>query len=153
MHDITDAFLNANANQEFIASTLTSVLRDLMRATAVKHDHVSAVVTAAESWKLLLQLLERCEQPAPWGELFEEAVKRLRDDGRPEGDDVSEALREVARTGMSIYIEGRTGGFSSVKQQAFMVAIDHLEEKRRRRPELSTQKERGRFILRDAKAG
>jgi DNA-binding MarR family transcriptional regulator len=95
---------------------------------------------AEGSWKFMLELMERCEEPLSWYDLFDEAVKELRDDGGPELSDLDEAYREVARTGMSLYIEGTgPGGFASVKDRRFMEALRHLQELRDRQ-----QKERER---------
>jgi hypothetical protein len=45
-------------------------------------------------------------------DLFDTAIKGLRDDDGSELSDLDEAYREVARTGMLLYIEGKGGPVS-----------------------------------------
>jgi hypothetical protein len=60
---------------------------------------------------------------------FALAVKEL--SAYDAGDDhLRAAFREVARAGMSLYIEGNTGGFAGVKERIFMDALRDLEETR-----------------------
>jgi DNA-binding MarR family transcriptional regulator len=128
-----EAFLKGNAKPRYVAHHFGDALRYLMRAVAVQTDYSSALFGAEGSWKFMSELIARCEEPPSWHELFAEAVKGLRDDGGPELSALDEAYREVARTGMSLYIEGKgPGGFASVKDRSFMEALRHLEELRDR---------------------
>jgi hypothetical protein len=128
--EVEEQFLRGNANPAYMAQQMADVLRHLMRATAQKSGNISAnIYHAASAWKVLVELCERCKEPWSWPRLFEAAVKELRayDAG---DDDLREAFREVARAGMSLYIEGNTGGVN--KDHIFMDAIRHLEETRER---------------------
>ena len=92
-----EATLRRKAKPEYIAHRLGNVLRHLMRAVAVQSDHSMNLFHAEGSWKFMLELMERCEEPLSWYDLFDQAVKGLRDDGGPELSALNEAYREVAR--------------------------------------------------------
>jgi hypothetical protein len=129
--ELTEAFLQRNATPEYIAHQLSDMLRHLMRAISVKTNYSINLYEALGLWKFLLELVERCKEPLSWHHVFDEAIKKLRDDGAPETGDLDEAYREVARSGMSLYIDGMgEGGFGSVKHSRFMDALRHLEEHR-----------------------
>ena len=97
---IREVFLKGNANAEYIASTFTDVLRDLMRATAAKRDPIDGIIRATEKWNILLDLLAHYKEPLSWAKLFEEAVLKLRHDPS-DHDNISRAIQEVARARMS----------------------------------------------------
>jgi hypothetical protein len=128
-NESSEAFLQGNANPKHIVEVLAEVLRDLMRATAAKEDPFSAVTRATENWKHLLELLKRCEEPLSWRRLFDDAVEML----RPEdlgGDGVDRAIQEIARAGMSYYVE-RRGQPVGKKRSQLEEAIAHLELRRK----------------------
>jgi hypothetical protein len=128
-----EAILNGNAKPEYIADRLGEMLRHLIRAVAQKTDYSTNLFEAMRLWKSVWELVERCKEPLSWHDLFEEAIKGLREDGDPDRDSLDEAYREVARTGMSLYIDGMgQGGFGSVKYDRFMDALRWLEEHRDR---------------------
>jgi DNA-binding MarR family transcriptional regulator len=132
----TEAFLKDNSKPEHIAANFGNTLRHLMRAFAAKSDHSTNLFEAVESWRYMSKLVERCEGPLSWYDVFDRALKGLRDDDGPENGyedrelrDLDKAYREVARTGMSLYIDGMgEGGFGSVKHRRFIDALRHLEE-------------------------
>jgi DNA-binding MarR family transcriptional regulator len=129
----TEAFLKGNAEPDYIARHFGNILSHLMRAVAAKSDYSTNLFKAERSWRYMWKLVERCEEALSWYDLFDEAVKGLRDDGGRELSDLDGAYREVVRTGMSLYIDGmRAGGFGSVKDRRFMDALRHLEELRDR---------------------
>ena len=132
---IREVFLKGNANAEYIASTFTDVLRDLMRATAAKRDPIDGIIRATEKWNLLLDLLAHYKEPLSWAKLFEEAVLKLRHDPS-DHDNISRAIQEVARAGMSLYVERTCGdGFGSAraskKETQLLDSIQALEVRRR----------------------
>ena len=110
-------------------TALVEVLRDLMRATAAKHDHTMAVVRATENWEYLLELSKRCKEPLSWRRLFEDAAEKLRPK-EVEFDHIEWAIQEIARAGMSYYVEDDKG-LASKKEGQLMEAIEYLELRRR----------------------
>jgi hypothetical protein len=61
--------------------------------------------------------------------VFEDAVEMLRPK-EVEGDRVERAIQEIARAGMSYYVE-RSRSLASEKEGQLMHAIEHLELRRR----------------------
>jgi DNA-binding MarR family transcriptional regulator len=127
----TEAFLKDNPKPEHIAANFGNVLRHLMRAFAAKSDYTTNLFEAEKSWRYMWKLVERCEEPLSWYCLFDKALEGLRDDRGPELSELDEAYRQVARTGMSLYVDDMGAeGFGSVKRRRFMDALRHLEELR-----------------------
>jgi hypothetical protein len=127
---ISKAFFQGTAYPERIAAALVEVLRDLMRATAAKHDPTMAVVRATENREYLLELLKRCNEPVSWRRLFEDAIQMLRPK-EVEFDRIEWAIQEIAREGMSYYVEGDRS-LASEKEGQLMHAIEYLELRRQR---------------------
>src|SRR5262249_13522785 len=128
-----EAFLKDNPKPEHIAANFGNVLRHLMRAFAAKSDYTTNLFQAEKSWQYMWKLVERCEEPLSWYCLFDKALEGLRDDRGPELSELDEAYREVARAGMSLYVDDMGAeGFGSVKRRRFMDALRHLEELRDR---------------------
>jgi DNA-binding MarR family transcriptional regulator len=130
----TETF-KGNSKPEHIAGCFSHVLHHLMHAFAVKGDYSTNLIEAREAWQYMWTLVEGCKEPLNWYEVFNKAVKTLRDAGDPERRDehrdLDEAYREVARTGMLFYVDHmREEGFGSVKHRRFMDALRHLEELR-----------------------
>lgn len=100
--DFREAFLQANARPEFIASEFADVLRDLMRA--VSADSVGSPLSqASERMGLIADLLERCPDPISWYALFFDAVERIQDRIPDDPDD--RRYIQTAKRGMKYLIE------------------------------------------------
>ena len=123
-----EAFLTGNARPQYIAQLLADVLRDLMRATSAKSDYTGAVGRATENWEVLLELLKRCKEPLSWRRLFYNAVEMLRP--KEAAGDIESAMQEIARAGMSYYVEGGPRGVIGKKRDLLWQAIQHLELRR-----------------------
>jgi hypothetical protein len=140
--EFREAFLKANANKDFIFTQFTEVLRDLVRAIAVRDDPSIPIYRAVEQWGFVTDLISRCEGRISAYEMFSVAVNSLREAEEPDGthDELSLALLSAARTGMSLYVEAScrdnaVKGRVSQREAKFLSAIEWMEisrEKRRR---------------------
>jgi hypothetical protein len=108
---ISKAFFQGTAYPERIAAALVEV-----RAT--------------ENREYLLELLKRCNEPVSWRRLFEDAIQMLRPK-EVEFDRIEWAIQEIAREGMSYYVEGDRS-LASEKEGQLMHAIEYLELRRQR---------------------
>lgn len=72
-HDFGEAFLQANAKPDVIASHFADVIRDLMRAVSTD-GNVGPVYEASEKMKMAVELLQRCPERPSWHRLFHDAV-------------------------------------------------------------------------------
>jgi hypothetical protein len=139
--DFKEAFLKANANKVFICAQFVDVLRDLIRAVAVRDDPSVPVYRAVEQWKFIIDLVQRCEEPVLAKDLFSTAVEALRVSDQDQQDDVEEAVLSAARRGMSFYMEASctdnaARGRTSRRERDFLSAVESIDsarEHRRRR--------------------
>ena len=82
----------------------------------------------------MLEGLAACRGPLDWPSILEQSVKSFRETDHTTDNELREALRDVARTGMSVYIDDMgKRGFGGLKHSRFMDAIRRLEDLRRRR--------------------
>lgn len=130
--DYREAFLKANANKEFICAQFIDVLRDLIRAVAVRDDPSAPIQRATQQWGFITELLERCEDKVSIRDMFSTAVKALRVSDQEQHDLVNEAVISAARTGMSFYMEASctdnaASGRTSKRERDFMSAISWIE--------------------------
>jgi hypothetical protein len=132
--DDNEAFSQMNAQPELIAQHFREALLYLMRAVAVKDDNTSALSEAMARWRFMLKGMKDCQEPLNWHTIFKQAVKSFRAIDHV-GDEVDEAFREVARTGMSVYIDDIKRGGGGAKFDRFLQAIQDLELARTRRRE------------------
>ena len=132
MGDNRDAMREMNAHPEEIERNFRRAVHHLMRAVCSKSENTTALLEAHARWQFMLEGMADCKEPLYWPDIFTRAVKSFRETDH-KGDEVDVAFREVARTGMSIYIEDMgAGGFDSNKFSRFMEAIRRLEEARKR---------------------
>jgi hypothetical protein len=131
--DFGKAFLKANANKEFICAQFIDVLRDLIRAIAVRDDPSAPIWRATEHWKFITDLPSHCEERISTHEMFSTAVNALREAG--EKDEIDGALLIAARLGMSLYVESScrdnaARGRTSKRRDRFLTAIRKIEARR-----------------------
>jgi hypothetical protein len=136
--DFRESFLKANANKDFICTQFAEVLRDLIRAVAVRDDPSGPIVRATEQWSSVASLLERCEEKISTREMFSNAVEVLRLPAREDGDGVDRAVIAAARRGISFYMEASctdnaAKGRTSKRERDFLSAIEQIEGARERR--------------------
>jgi hypothetical protein len=130
--DDRDAMREMQAHPEEIARNFRSALHHLMRAVSSQSENTTALLEARASWRFMLEGMADCKEPLDWRDIFTQAVKGFSETDH-KGDEVDEAFREVARTGMSVYIDDMgAGGFGRNKFSRFMEAIRRLEEARKR---------------------
>ncbi len=97
--DLTEAYLKANANRDFICSQFTEVVRDLLRAIGASSNPALAVDRAADQMRLVTKLLTYADDQLTIRDLFAHAASDL---GEIEGrtarkqDIVDAALRGVS---------------------------------------------------------
>lgn len=74
--DFREAFLQANARPDFIASEFADVVRCLMRAVSAD-DGRGSVYQASEKMKFIADLMQRCPEPVSWYGMFFAAVEEI----------------------------------------------------------------------------
>lgn len=131
--DFREALLKANANKEFICTQFIDVLRDLIRAVAVRDDPSAPIWRATEQWQFITDLISHCEERVSVYEMFSTAVDALRQ--ADEKDEIDGALLIAARLGMSLYVESSCDdnaarGRKSKRRDRFLTAIRQIEEER-----------------------
>src|SRR5262245_48255129 len=104
MGDDRDAMRELNAQPEEIERNFRRTLLLLMRAVCSQEENTDALWEANQCWQDMRQGLADCKEPPHWRDIFTRAVRSFRKADH-KGDEVDYALREVARTGMSVYIE------------------------------------------------
>lgn len=123
---IYDAFLNANANEEFIASKLADVIRYSMRAVS-SDVRTGTGYSAAETMSLVIRLIARSEQPQLWPRLFSLALEELRE-GVPQTE-YEQGFVDAARRGIKYLVEisamdGAARGRASRRRNEFKSAME-----------------------------
>jgi len=130
--DFGEAFLQANARPDFIASQFADVIRSLMRA--VSADGASdAVYRASEKMKFVTDLLQRCSERVTWHGMFTGAVEEIQS-AIPEDDDDRRYVR-AAKRGTKYLVElsctdPAASGRASKRQNEFRDTIRWIEESR-----------------------
>jgi hypothetical protein len=100
----SEAFLCANANRQFIAPQMADVLLELIRDAASED---GTGFKASEKMDFVSQLLQRCDEPLSWWNLFSDALGVLRANRRENGLD-DEYLRAATR-GIKYFAESSAG--------------------------------------------
>jgi hypothetical protein len=133
MDDDKAAFRQLNAAPDIIAQRFRATLLQLMRVISAQTFNSSALYEALAQWRSMLEGMRDCQEPLDWHDIFTQAVNSFESAVE---NDVDYAFREVARTGMSVYIDdmGR-GGFGGKKFDRFLQAIERLERARTRSSE------------------
>lgn len=130
--DFGEAFLQANARPDFIASQFADVIRSLMRA--VSADGASdAVYRASEKMQFVADLLQRCPEPVTWHGMFAGAVEEMQS-LIPDDDDDRRYVR-AAKRGTKYLVElscsdPAARGRSAKRQSEFQDTIHWIEESR-----------------------
>ncbi|MBQ1498416.1 MAG: hypothetical protein IIZ38_08880 [Sphingomonas sp.] len=132
-----EAFLYANANRDFISSELADVLRYLVRAM-VADDPSSSLSGAAQKMSFVEDLLQRCQEPLTWYDLFQASVDDIRN-GIPDDADEWRYIR-AAKKGTKYLVEGSArdnlaAARASKAFDAFRNAIKWSDEARKHRSE------------------
>lgn len=101
------AFREANANPEFIARHFADVLRDLMRAVAVKDATLGGqTYKAAQAWEEMEQLLALADPKIDMRTIFDLAVDDIRAGlAVAENDERGQLRLDVARAATQFLIE------------------------------------------------
>jgi hypothetical protein len=131
--EFREAFLQANARPDFIASEFANVIRYLMRA--VSADDGGSVAEASEKMQFVNQLLQRCQEPVSWYGIFSEAVKEMQEFIPADPDD--RRYVHAAKRGTKYLVElsatdGAAGGRAARRLREFHDAIRWSEEARRK---------------------
>src|ERR1700736_3649657 len=105
--DLKEISSKTNADKEFIFRQFAEILRDLIRAVAVRDDPSPAVHRAAGQWNVLAELFSRCKEPISAYDMFLAGVTTMRnaEDEQDRDDEVDLSILIAARLGMSLYIE------------------------------------------------
>jgi hypothetical protein len=133
--DFREAFLRANAREDFIVAQLADMLRDLMRA--VSSDDVSGKAwSAGEQMTFVCKLIARSETPLSWHRLMSDAVRSITDNIPEDPDD--QKLISAAKRGMKYLVEcsatdNAARGRASKRRTEFEDAIRWSQEARGRR--------------------
>jgi hypothetical protein len=134
--DDRDAMREMHAHPEEIARNFREALHRLMRAVCSQDENTTALSEAMFHWRFMLQGMADCKERLYWPDIFTQAVRFFRETDRTDrrrsvidgpSDEVNYWFREVARTGMSVYIDDD----DSKKLYRFMEAIRRLEEARK----------------------
>jgi len=120
-----EAFLQANANEPFIASELADVLRYLMRAVS-SDDPSGGLYSASEKMNFVGDLIARSSEPISWYSLFREAVNEIQDCIPDDPDD--RKYIAAAKRGMKYLVESSATdnaarGRASKRLDEFLSAI------------------------------
>ena len=120
-----EVFLDANANEPFIAAQLADVIRYLMRAVT-SEDPSSGLHSASEKMKFVAELLPRMQEPTSWYRLFTAAVEDIQR-GIPDDPDerrfISAAKRGTKYLIESSATDGAARGRASRRLEEFRQAI------------------------------
>lgn len=95
-------FIEANANNEFIASYVAQVLRDLMRA-AVAVDRSRQLFNASRNVDFIIKLVKAAREPLDIHQILESALSEF--DPRDERSEHRTALVDAACAGVRFYVE------------------------------------------------
>jgi hypothetical protein len=97
-----EAFLQANANEPFIASQLADVIRALIRAVS-SDEGSSGIYAASEKMKFISDLIARSPDPITWYGLFNDAVHEIQHCIPDDPDD--RKYINAAKRGMKYLVE------------------------------------------------
>jgi hypothetical protein len=134
--DGRDAMREMLTLPEEIERNFRDALLHLMRAVCSQDVNTTALSEAMFHWRTMLQGMADCKERLNWHDIFTQAVRFFRETDRTDrrrsvidgpSDEVNYWLREVARTGMSVYIDDD----DSNKFYRFMEAIRRLEKARK----------------------
>ncbi len=92
--------LKQNANRKFIASEMAEVVRDLMRAVSSDHDKG---YKAARKMDNVAMLLEHCDEPLSWWDLFADAIELIKDNEH--NSNSASADQEIAKAAIKYFVE------------------------------------------------
>ncbi len=68
-------FFAANANRQFIVGQMAEVIRNLMRAASSEQNNSRK---SSDQMEFVVQLLEHCDEPLTWYDLFSDAIAEIR---------------------------------------------------------------------------
>jgi hypothetical protein len=130
--EFREAFLVANANEDFIVGQLASVIRDLMRAVS-SDDSSGGVYSAAKAMKFIGDLLARCQEQPSWYRLLSAAVEDIKANIPDDPDD--RKFIDAATRGIKYFVEASATdnaakGRASRRHQEFRDAIRRSLESR-----------------------
>lgn len=106
--ELHERLVEANANQEFISGQIEEAVRDILRGIAAKGDGFGAVIRAAKSMELVMELMGRCKRPASWDYMLHCVVAALRNECVRDGLD--SALYDAEKSGIGFIAEMTSGG-------------------------------------------
>ena len=127
-----ETFLQANANQPFIASQLADVVRYLVRAVS-SDDPSGGLYSASEKMNFVCGVISRSSEPLSWYSLFTEAVSKIQEAIPDDPDDrkfIAAAKRGTKYLVESSATDGAARGRASQRLNEFRQAIRRSIETR-----------------------
>ena len=123
----SEAFLNANANEGFIASQMAEVIRKLMRAASSAN---GSLYEASEQMKFIHDLISRMESEVSWWHVLHSAIEEIR--SNLPSDKYNERYVHAAERGIKFFVESSAGdngakGRASKRISEFQQAIRSID--------------------------
>ena len=130
--EFREAFLKANANEDFIVGQLADLIRHLLRAVSSDNSS-SAAHSAAETMKFVGELAARCPEPLSWYRLLSAAVDEIKNNIPDDPHD--RKFLDAATRGIKYFVESSATdnaarGRASRRHREFLDAIRWSMESR-----------------------